>query len=88
MTLPFRVGFADPTAAHTRGRAGLTFPMPPLTPEICRHSSCVTVCAAAGTRRAHRFWTPTNPSSALVFTVPFMETRCELMPRQKAMAGK
>lgn len=48
MTLPFRAGFADPTAAHTRGRVGLTFPMPPLTPEICRHSSCVTVRAAAG----------------------------------------
>lgn len=43
MTLPFSAALADPTAAHTRAAAGLTFPMPLLTPA---ESGSYRVCAA------------------------------------------
>lgn len=64
MTLPFRAGLADPTAAHTRATAGLTFPMPLLTPaEICSYSVCAAVPAAGGTYGAHE-------NTGFVLTIP------------------
>lgn len=54
MTLPFRARLADPTAAHTRATAGLTFPMPLTPAEICSYSICTAVLAAVWTYKAHQ----------------------------------
>jgi len=78
VTLPFRARLADPTAAHTRAAAGLTFPTPLLTPAELRSSGvCAAALAAVRTYKAHKnigfvLTTPQDPP--LVFTVPFTET--------------
>lgn len=55
MTLPFRAGLADRTAAHTRAAAGLTFPMPLLTPaETHSYNVCAALLAAVRTYKAHK----------------------------------
>lgn len=64
MTLPFRAGLADPTAAHTRAAAGLTFPMPLLTPaETHSYNVCMALLAAVQTYKAHK-------NTGFVLTIP------------------